>query len=85
MRNIFNIKETTLFKIIMRQIILSRTCEDDNNYNNQYKSNKFLNNQFNRNQRSDEVRYFNKFEKNVRLNNYLNTQTSNKRAHTKKK
>ena len=43
-RNVFNIKKTILFKIIMQEIILSRTREDDNNSNNQHKSNKFFEN-----------------------------------------
>ena len=85
MRNVSNIKKVILFKIIMQEIILSRTREDDNNSNNQYKSNKFFDNQFNRNQQSDKVRHFNKFEKNNKSNNHFNTQTSNKRTHVKMK
>ena len=56
----------------MQKIILSRTREDDDNSNNQHKSNKFFNNQFNRNQRSDKTRHFTKFKKNNKLNNYFN-------------
>ena len=73
MRNIFNIKEFILFIIITQEIILSRTREDDNNSNNQYNNNKFFDNQFNRNQQSDKVQYFNKFEKNNKLNNHFIT------------
>ena len=82
-KNMLNIKEAILFKIIMQKIRLSHTREDDNNNNNQYKFNKFFNNQFNRNQQSDKVCHFNKFEKNDKLNNYFNTQTNNKRTHAK--
>ena len=49
MRNMFNIRKTILFKIIMQKITLSRTRENDENSNNQYKNNKSFNNQFNRN------------------------------------
>ena len=67
----FNIKEVILFKIIMKEIILSRTCENCKNNNNQYQSNKFFDNQFNRNYSSDKIYYFNTFEKIDRLNNYI--------------
>ena len=83
MRNVLNIKEIILFKIVIEKITLSRTREDDDNRNNQYKSNEFFDNQFNRNQQSDKVRHFNKFEKNDKSDNYFNTQTSNKRTHAK--
>ena len=33
MRNVFNIKKIILFKIIMQEITLSRTREDDDNHN----------------------------------------------------
>ena len=69
----------------MQEIALSRTRENDDNNNNQHKSNKFFNIQFNRNQQSDKARYFNKFEKNDKLNNHFNMQTSNKRTYTKMK
>ena len=49
MKNIFNIKKIILFKIIIQGITLNRMREDDNNSNNQYKNNKFFDNQFNRN------------------------------------
>ena len=84
MRNMFNIRETILFKIIMQEITLNRTREDDNS-NNQYKDNKFFDNQFNRNQRSDKVHYFNKLEMNDKSNNHFNTQTNNKRTYAKMK
>ena len=32
-KNVFNIKEIILFKIIMQKITLSRTREDDDNHN----------------------------------------------------
>ena len=32
-KNVFNIKEIILFKVIMQKIILSRTRENDDNYN----------------------------------------------------
>ena len=48
-KDIFNIKKIILFKSIMQRIILSRTREGDDNNNNQYKNNKFFDNQFNRN------------------------------------
>ena len=83
MRDVFNIKKTILFKIIMQKIILSRMREDDNNNNNQHKSNKFFDNQFNRNQQSDKARDLNKFKKNDKSNNHFNIQTSNKRTYTK--
>ena len=85
MKDVFNIKKTILFKIIMQEIILSRMREDDDNINNQHKSKKFFNNSFNRNQQSDKTCHFNKFEKSNKSNNYLNTQTENKRTYTKKK
>ena len=47
------------------------------------KNNKFFDNQFNRNQQFDEARHLNKFKKNDKLNNYFNTQTSNKHTHAK--
>ena len=34
MKNVFNIKKINLFKVIMQEIILNRTCEDDDNNNN---------------------------------------------------
>ena len=43
-RIMFNIKENILFKMIMQEIILNRTREDDNNRNNQYKNNKSFDN-----------------------------------------
>ena len=85
MKNVFNIKETILFKIIMQEITLSRTRENDDNSNNQSKSNKFFDNQSNQNQQSDKVRHFNKFEKSDKSNNHFNTSTSNKRTHAKMK
>ena len=83
MKNVFNIKKTILFKIIIQEIILSWTCESDNNNNTQHKNNKFFDNQFNRNQQFDKVRSFNKFEKSNKLNNHFNTHASNKRTYTK--
>ena len=62
-KNVFKIRKTIFFDIIMQKIILSRTCEDDDNDNNLHKNNKFFNNQFNQNQQSDKVRHFNKFKK----------------------
>ena len=50
MKNVSNTKKAILFKIIMQEIILSRTREDDSNSNNQHKSNKIFDNYFNRNQ-----------------------------------
>ena len=50
MRNVSNIRKIILFKIIMQKITLSRTREDDDNYNFQQKNNKFFEHQFNRNQ-----------------------------------
>ena len=49
-KNVLNIKKIILFKIIMQKIILSRTREDDDNYNFQQKNNKFFKYQFNQNQ-----------------------------------
>ena len=47
MRNVLNIKETILFKIIMQEITLNR-MRDDNDYNHfSLKSNKFFEHQFN--------------------------------------
>ena len=47
MKDVFSIKETILFKIIMQETIFSRT-RDDNDYNYfQLKSNKFFEHQFN--------------------------------------
>ena len=65
----------------MQKIILSRTRENDVSSNNQHKNNKFFDNQFNRNYQSDKVRYFDKFERNNKSNNYFYTQTNNKRTH----
>ena len=84
-RNMSNIKEIILFKIIMQKITLSRTREGDGNSNNQHKNNKSFHNQFNRNQQSDKVCHLNKFEKNDKWDNHFNTQTSNKRTHVKRK
>ena len=69
----------------MQEIILNRICEDNNNNNNQHKNNKFFDNQINRNQQFNKVCYFNKLEKNNNLNNYFNTQTSNKCTYAKMK
>ena len=69
----------------MQKIILSRTRENDNNNNNQYKNNKFFDNRFNRNQQSDKVCHFIKFEKKNKLNNYFNTQTDNQHTYAKMK
>ena len=85
MRNVSNIRKTILFKIIMQEITLSRTREDDGNSNNQHKNNKSFDNQFNRNQQSDKVRHFNKFEKNDKSDNHFNTSAINKRTHAKMK
>ena len=85
MKNVPNTRKTILSKTIMQETTLSRTRENGNNSNNQHKSNKFFGNQFNRNQQSDKVRHFNKFEKNDKLNNHFNTSTTNKRTHAKMK
>ena len=85
MRNMLNIKEFILFKIIMQKIILSCMRKGNDNSNNQYKSYKFFNTQFNRNYQSNKVYHFNKFKKNNKLNNCFNSQTSNKFTHTKMK
>ena len=85
MRNVFNIKKTILFKVIIQEITLSRTREDGDNNNNQHKNNKFFDNQFNRNQQFDKVRHLNEFKKNDKSNNYFNTSTINKRTHAKMK
>ena len=42
MKNVFNIKKIILFKIIMQKITLSRTRENDDNFNFQQKDNKFF-------------------------------------------
>ena len=49
-KDLFNIREIILFKIIIRETTLNRTRGDGDNSNNQHKSNKFFDNQFNRNQ-----------------------------------
>ena len=85
MRDVLNIRKTILFKVIMQETTLSRTRESDGNSNNQYKSNKFFNNQSNRNQQSDKARHFNKFEKKDKSNSHSNTPTTNKRTHAKMK
>ena len=85
MKNMFNIRKTILFEIIMQKITLSRTRENGDNSNNQHKSNKFFGNQFNRNQQSNKTRYFNKFEKSDKSDNYFNTSASNKRTYAKMK
>ena len=85
MKNVFNIKEIILFKIIMQKITLNRTRENDDNYNFQQKNNKFFEHQFNRNQQSDKFRHFNNFEKNDKLRNHFDVQTQNKRTHIKMK
>ena len=46
-KNVFNIKKVILFKIIMQEIILSRTRESSDNSKNQHKINEFFDNQFN--------------------------------------
>ena len=68
----------------MQKITFNRTRENNINSNNQYKYNKFFDNQFNRNHQSDKARHLNEFEKNYKLNNYFNAQTDNKRTHIKK-
>ena len=85
MKNVFNIRKTILSKVIMQEITLSCTREDGGNSNNQHKNNKSFDNQFNRNQQSDKVRHFNKFEKSDKSNNHFNTPTTHKRTHTKMK
>ena len=52
-KDIFNIRKSILFKIIMQKIMLNRTREDDDNHNSQQKNNKFFKHQFNRNQQFD--------------------------------
>ena len=44
MRNVSNIKETILFKILIQEITLNCTRENDDNSNHQYKNNKFFDN-----------------------------------------
>ena len=44
MRNVLNTRKAILFKVIIQEIILSRTRENDNNNNNQHKNNKFFDN-----------------------------------------
>ena len=85
MKNVSNIKEVILFKVIMQKIMLSRTREDDDNHNFQQKSNKFFEHQFNRNQQFDKFRYFNNSERNDKSENYFDAQTQNKRTHAKMK
>ena len=85
MRNVLNIKKIILFKIIMQKITLSRTREDDDNYNFQQKDNKFFKHQFNRNQQFDKFRHFNNFKKNDKSENHFEAQTQNKRTHAKMK
>ena len=85
MKNVFNIKKIILFKIIMQKIMLSRTREDDDNYNSQQKNNKSSEYQFNRNQQSDKFRHFNNSEKNDKSKNHFKAQTQNKRTHAKMK
>ena len=80
---VLNTRKTILFKIIMQEITLKRTRENDNNSNNQHENNKFFDNQFNRDQQPDKVRHFDKFKKNNKSDNY--SQTNNKRTHTKMK
>ena len=41
-RNVLNIKEIILFKIIMQKITMNRTRENDDNHNFQQKNNKFF-------------------------------------------
>ena len=82
-KNVLNIKKIILFKIIMQEITLSRTRENNDNHNFQQKENKFFEHQFNRNQQSDKFRYFNNFEKNDKSENHFDAQTQNKRTHTK--
>ena len=84
-KNVPNIRKTILFKIIIQKITLSRTRKGDGNSNNQHENNKFFDNQFNRNQQSDKVRHFNKFEKNDKSDSHFNTSTTNKRTHAKMK
>ena len=57
------------------------TREGNNINNNQHKNSKFFDNHINRNYQSDKTCHFNKFEKNNKINNYLNAQTSNNSAH----
>ena len=85
MRDVLNTRKTILFKAIMQKITLSRTRENDDNSNNQYKNNKSFNNQSNRNQQFDKVRHFNKFEKSDKSNNHFNTSAANKRTYAKMK
>ena len=83
MKNVFNIKEIILFKIIIQKITLSRTRENDDNHNFQQKNNKFFEHQFNRNQQFDKFRHFNNFKKNDKSENYFDAQAQNKRTHAK--
>ena len=84
-RNVPNIKKTILSKIIMQEITLNRTREDDDNHNSQQKNNKFSEHQFNRNQQSDKLRHFNNSEKNDKSENHFEAQAQNKRTHAKMK
>ena len=84
-KDVPNTREAILFKIIMQEIILNRTRDGDGNSNNQYKNNKFFDNQFNRDQQFDKARHFNKSEKKDKSKNHFNTQTNNKRTHAKMK
>ena len=83
--NVSNIKKIILSKVIMQEITLSRTREDDDNYNFQQKNNKFFEHQSNRNQQSDKSQHFNNFEKNDKSENHFDAQTQNKRTHAKMK
>ena len=82
-KNVSNIKEIILFKIIMQKITLGRTREADDNHNFQQKNNKFSEHQFNRNQQFDKSQHFNNFEKNDKSENHFNAQAQNKRTHAK--
>ena len=44
MKDVFNVREILLFKIIMQKMILYRTREDGVSCHDQYKNNNFTNN-----------------------------------------
>ena len=71
MKNVPNIKEIILFKVIMQKIMLGRTRENGDNHNFQQKNNKFFEHQFNRNQQFDKFWYFNNSEKSDKSRNYF--------------
>ena len=83
MRNVFNIKKTILFKIIIQETIFNHMRNDDDYNYSQSKSNKLFKHQFNRNQQSDKSCHLSNSEKKSKSESSFETSAQNKRTHAK--